>query len=92
MVEQTINIPRLIEYLGLIMTIIISAIVVARAIKKGYQNYVENKLKVVDMRIESIEKEFENSKEQNEKEHDRLTLLFDKINDKLDRLLEKKSA
>lgn len=92
MVGQTINVSALLEFFGLMLTIIISAIVITRAIRKGYQAYIDNKLNVFDMRVTAIEKEIEGDKKQNEKEHDRLTLLFDKIDGKLDKLIENKSA
>jgi len=90
MFEQTINISALFEFIGLGLTIIISSIVITRAIKKGYRNYIDSEIKMVNIKIDTIEKEVGDNQKQNEKEHDRLTLLFDKIDGKLDRIIETK--
>ena len=89
MVEQSIEVYRILEFTGIIITIIVSTILIGRALKKGYQNYTDNKIKIVDMKMSNMKREIEENQKQNEKEHDRLTLLFDKIDDKLNRLLEK---
>jgi len=70
MVEQTINIYRALEYVGLVMTIIIAAMVIGRNIKKGYQNYVDNKIDIMDTKITSIQREVHDNKHNNQREHD----------------------
>ncbi len=92
MFEQTINVYGLLKFSGVVLTIIVAAISITRAIKKGYKNYIDNKLELVNMEILTIKKDIEEDKKYNEKEHDRLTLLFDKIDSKLDRIIENKSA
>lgn len=72
MVEQTIGIAPLIEFLGVLLTITVSAIIIARTVRNGYKTYIDNKLKVVDMRITNVEKDVDDFQKHNDKEHDRL--------------------
>jgi uncharacterized protein YbjQ (UPF0145 family) len=90
MVEQTINIYRALEYVGLVMTIIIAAMVIGRNIKKGYQNYVDNKIDIMDTKITSIQREVYDNKRDNQREHDaikeeflsRVNMIFEWIKSK----------
>jgi len=89
MVEAGSKIYEHLGELSVILTLIISALVIIRAIIRGYKSYVDDKLTVVNMEISTIKKNAVDYKYQNEKEHDRLTSLFDKIDEKLDKLIEK---
>lgn len=89
MVSQTITLFQVLELVGIILAIVFTGMGISKQIKKNYNEYVDNKMNVVDMRITAIEKEVEDYQKQNEREHDRLTVLFDRIDSKLDDLIKR---
>jgi hypothetical protein len=89
MVEANISTFELVEFAGILITIVVSVIVINRNLKRGYKSYIDSKIQLIDNRVVSIEKEIVEDKAVNLREHDRLTELFDKIDSKLDRLIEK---
>lgn len=69
MVEANISVLETLKYIGVILTIIVSFILVAKAIKKGYKNYIDAKMNVIDIRMASLEKEVSGNKADNQREH-----------------------
>ena len=89
MVQQNISLFQVFEFIGIILAIIFTGMGISRQIKKGYNDYVDGKMEVMDIRITSIEKEISDNEVQNKREHDRLTVLFDRIDGKLNSVLER---
>jgi hypothetical protein len=92
MVEQTINIFRLIEFISVILTIIISAMVIGRGIKKGYKTYIDTKIDIMDLRTTGIEKEISELKRDNQREHDMIKRDFVERVDMIFNWIKKNSA
>jgi hypothetical protein len=57
MVQQSISIIQVLEYTGVLLTIIVSGIVIARQIRRGILEYVDGKNELMNNRINNIEKE-----------------------------------
>lgn len=91
MLQQSITTFQVVEFIGVVLAIIFTGMGISRQIKRNYNEYVDNKMDVMDIRITSIEKEISDNEAQNNREHDRLTVFFNKIDEKLDRLIERKT-
>ena len=59
--------------------------------KMATKGYVLEKVAEIEAKVMKVENVIKEHKEDNIREHDRLTQLFDKIDGKLDRLIERSS-
>lgn len=76
MVEANISVLETVKFIGVILTMVVSSIIVAKAIKRGYQNYIDTKMNVMDIRMANLEKEVSDNKADNQREHDEMKKEF----------------
>ena len=89
MLQQNISVFQVLEFIGIIVAIVFTGMGISRQIKRNYNEYVDNKFEVMETRVDGIENTINANEARNISEHDRLTNLFDKIDTKLDKLIDK---
>jgi hypothetical protein len=81
MFQQNISLFQVFQFIGVILSIIGSAILIARQIKRNLNEYVDHKITVMDTRVKSIEKNIADNEAQNRREHDSIR---EEVSQKLD--------
>lgn len=76
MVEANISVVETVKFIGIILSVVVSSIIVARAIKKGYMDYVDTKINVMNVRMTNLEKEVEDNKSDYHRERDEMKKEF----------------
>jgi hypothetical protein len=80
-IAQTITLFEALRFIGIILTIVLTGMGISRQIKKNHNEYVDNKMKVFDIRLTSLEKEVDDNKKDNQREHDAIKQEFvDRVN------------
>lgn len=99
MVLQQINAEiawNIVTSLGIIIAItgqIIGWVQISNKNKQKYasKEYVKQESRAMDLRVTSLEKQLEDHEKVNTREHDRMEKMFETINEKLDRLIERQN-
>lgn len=97
MAVEQISILGLIAAIGVVVAMITNIIQISNINKKNKEKYatkeyVEQKNDVVNQKIKSIEKDISDNEKHNEREHDLIQTILVRMEKKIDRLIENKSA